>query len=353
LPDDFANRIGRLVGTRGDVIEALFDPQSLPDLLAELSISDEANRRTITVQVVQRPGRGIVRGVIASPSGEAQRGATVLNALRHIETPIDGNTFSRAVRLLGGPRPRKLEPKLLETGIKVFDVLSPLAVRGTVAIAGEFGAGTTVVMEELVRRLSGGEDRISLFTLVQRWKEEDFSYAAELKRDGFSEGTVGAVQTFFFRAGEGPWTVERLAELGSLDTVIHLSRSMAERKIYPCVDPRTSRSKLLETKSVGDEHAAIAERVKEALTLLLDPALAEASDPLTLQRARKLANFFSQPFLCAEPWTNRAGSYVNLKDSLQGCQEILEGVHDDLPVDAFYFKGGIEEILGQSGQCGG
>ena len=66
LPDDFANRIGRLVGTRGDVIEALFDPQSLPDLLAELAVSDEANRRTITVQVVQRPGRGIVRGVIAS-----------------------------------------------------------------------------------------------------------------------------------------------------------------------------------------------------------------------------------------------------------------------------------------------
>ena len=204
------------------MIEALFDPQSLPDLLAELAVSDEANRRTMTVQVIQRPGGGIVRGVIASPSGEAQRGATVLNSLRHAETPIDGNTFSRAVRLLAGPRRRKLEPKLLETGIKVFDVLCPLAVGGTVAIAGEFGAGTTVVMEELVRRLSGEADRISLFTLVQRWKEEDFSYGAELKKDGFSEGTVGAVQTFFFRAGDGPWTTERLAELASVDTVIHL-----------------------------------------------------------------------------------------------------------------------------------
>src|SRR5215831_8545281 len=111
LPDDFANRIGRLVGTRGDVIEALFDPQSLPDLLAELAVSDEANHRTMTVRVIQRPGGGIVRGVIASPSGEAQRGATVLNSLRRAETPIDGNTFSRAVRLLAGPRPRKLEPQ--------------------------------------------------------------------------------------------------------------------------------------------------------------------------------------------------------------------------------------------------
>jgi F0F1-type ATP synthase beta subunit len=276
----------------------------------------------------------------------------VLNSLRHTEAPIDENTFSRAVRLLAGPRPRKLEPKLLETGIKVIDVLCPLVVQGTVAIAGEFGAGTTVVMEELVRRLSGGADRVSLFTLVQRWKDEDFSYAEELKKGGFSEGTVGAVQTFFFRGGDGPWTAERLAGLASVDTVIHLSRGIAERKIYPCVDLRTSRSKLLETKAVGDEHAGIAERVREALTLLLDPAAAEKADPLMLQRARKLANFFAQPFFCAEPWTKRPGSHVGLKDSLQGCQEILNGIHDDLPVDAFYFKGGIEEIRGQSGQCG-
>jgi RNA polymerase sigma factor (sigma-70 family) len=350
LPDDFANRIGRLAGARGDVIEALFDPQSLPDLLAELAVSDEANRRTMTVQVVQRPGGGIVRGVIASPSGEAQRGATVLNSLRHAETPIDGNTFSRAVRLLAGPRRRKLEPKLLETGIKVFDVLCPLAIGGTVAIAGEFGAGTTVVMEELVRRLSGGADRISLFTLVQRWKEEDFSYAAELKKDGFSEGTVGAVQTFFFRAGDGPWTTQRLAELASVDTVIHLSRGMAEKKIYPCVDPRTSRSELLETKAVGDEHAAIADRVKQALTLQLDPALAETADPLTLERGSKLANFFSQPFFCAEPWTNRPGSHVSLAEALRTCAEILGGVHDDLPTAAFYFAGGIDEIRARGQQ---
>ena len=350
LPDDFANRIGRLVGTRGDVIEAFFDPQSLPDLLAELAVSDEANRRTITVQVVQRPGGGIVRGVIASPPGKAQRGATVLNSLRHAEAPVAGNTFNRAVRLLAGPRPRKLEPKLLETGIKVIDVLCPLAVCGTVAIAGEFGAGTTVVMEELVRRLSGGADRISVFTLVQRWKEEDFSYAEELKKDGFSEGTVGAVQTFFFRADEGAWTAERLAELASVDTVVHLARNMAERKIYPCVDPRTSRSQLLETKTVGDEHAAIAARAKQSLTLVLDPALAETADPLSLERARKLANFFSQPFFCAEPWTHRPGSHVSVAEAVRTCAEILDGVHDNLSTAAFYFTGGIDDIRARAQQ---
>jgi F-type H+-transporting ATPase subunit beta len=152
------------------------------------------------------------------------------------------------------------------------------------------------------------------------------------------------LQTFFFRAGDGPWTTERRAELASVDTVIHLSRGMAEKRIYPCVDPRTSRSKLLETKAVGDEHAAIAQRVNHALTLLLDPPLAETAEPPLLQRARKLANFFAQPFFCAEPWTKRPGSYVSKADALTTCSEILDGVHDDVPPEAFYFKGGIEEI---------
>jgi RNA polymerase sigma factor (sigma-70 family) len=344
LPDDFANRIGRLVGARGEVIEALFDPHSLPDLLAELAVSDETNRRTITVQVVQRPGGGIVRGVIASSPGETPRGATVLNSLRYAEAPLNENTFSRAVKLLAGTRPRKLDLEPLETGIKVIDVMCPLAVRGTVAIAGELRTGPAVVMEELVRRLSGSTDRVSLFTLVQPWKDGDFSYAAELKKDGFSEGTVGAVQTFFFRAGDGPWTKERLAELAAVDTVIHLSSGMAERKIYPCVDPRTCRSRLLDTKAVGNDHAAIAERARQAMNLLLDPALVETVDQTILRRAHKLANFFAQPFFCAEPWTKRAGSHVSLRDALQGCREILDGVHDDLPVEAFYFTGGIDEI---------
>ena len=88
-----------------------------------------------------------------------------------------------------------------------------------------------------------------------------------------------------------PTRPERLAELAAVDTVIHLSRGMAEKKIYPCVDPRTCRSRLLETKAVGDDHAVIAERARQALSLLLDPTLAETADQIILQRAQKLANF--------------------------------------------------------------
>jgi RNA polymerase sigma factor (sigma-70 family) len=347
LPDDFANRIGRLLETRGEVVEALFDPQSLPDLLTELAVSDEANKRAVTVRVIQRPGGGIVRGVTVSPIDVVPRGATVLNSLRHAETPIDPATFERVVTQLAGSPPKAGGAgKLLETGIKVIDVMCPLVAGGTVAIAGEFGAGTTVVMEELVRRLSDGTEGISLFTLMQ-WpaaREPGFSLADELKKEGFSEGTVGAVQTFFFRAEDGPWTEDRLAGLTTADVVIHLSIKVAKAKIYPCVSLQNSRSRLLESKAISGEHASIAERARQAIALLWDEGLAAAAGPLAVERATKLSNFFAQPFFCAEPWTGRPGSYVSLKDALQGCAEILDGLHDDLPAEAFYFNGSIAEI---------
>ena len=129
-----------------------------------------------------------------------------------------------------------------------------------------------------------------------------------------------------------------------MDAVIHLSREVAKAKIYPCVDLRTSRSRLLETKAVGDEHAAIAERARHAVALLWDQSLADAAGPLALERAKKLANFFAQPFFCAEPWTKRPGSFVSARDALRGCAEILDGLHDDVPVEAFYFTGSLAEI---------
>jgi hypothetical protein len=98
LPDDFANRIGRLVETRGGVVEALFDPQSLPDLLTELAVSDEASKRAVTIQVIQRPGGGIVRGITVAPIDAVPHGATVLNSLRHTATPIEPVASSASSR---------------------------------------------------------------------------------------------------------------------------------------------------------------------------------------------------------------------------------------------------------------
>jgi len=326
-------------------VEASFDPDALPDLLAELVRSDEANGSPVAVRVVQRPGGGIVRGIAIPAVAGVPRGACLLNSQRHAGTPVDRGTFERAVTLLAGPPlATDVVGRLLNTGIKVVDVMCPLVAGGTVALAGEYGAGTTVVMEELVRRLSSGTDRVSLFALLQQWdgaREPGFSHAEALKQDGFSEGTVGAVQTFFFRTAEGPWNSDRLDELASVDSVIRLSREMAVRKIYPCVDVSTSRSRLLDTGAVDAAHGPIATRAREALDKLWSGA---CGDPTFLERARKLANYFTQPFFCAEPWTKRPGTHVPLAEALKTCADILDGAYDDLPTGAFYFAGGIDEI---------
>ena len=147
--------------------------------------------------------------------------------------------------------------RLLETGIKVIDVMCPLVAGGTLAIAGDLGGGSTVVMEELVRRLSAGSDRLTILLMMpqptaEMWPqalEPGFSHVEALKKDGYSEGTVGVVQTLFFRAAEGGWTQERLNALAPADTVIRLSLERARAKVYPTVDVLTSRSRLLETKT--------------------------------------------------------------------------------------------------------
>jgi RNA polymerase sigma factor (sigma-70 family) len=349
LPDDFANRIGRLVVARGNIVDALFDPASLPDILSELAVSDEQHQRAIALQVIQRPGGGIVRAVAAGSIDGVPRGATVLSSGRLSQTAVDPAGFQRIVPLLTGRNLGAVLPdKLLETGIKVIDVMCPLTAGGSVAIAGELRTGTTVVSEELVRRLSGASDRVSLFTLMPPRPDSPphWSLAKELKNDGYSEGTVGAVQTFFFRSQDGPWTHDRLAGLAPVDTVIHLSRNMILSKIYPAVDVLTSRSRLLETRAVDHEHALIAERVRAAIAALraAGDQPDSGSHALVLARARKLQNFFAQPFFVAEPYTKRAGSYVNRADALRGCRQILDGMHDDLPVEAFYFAGSIAEI---------
>jgi len=359
LPDDFANRIGRLVEARGGVVEALFDPAAMPDILAELAISDEANRRAINVQLVQRMGNGLVRGVVHSTTGALPRGATVLSSGRPSITPVSGLPFEQIVPLLAGPSPLATgHAKLVETGIKVVDVMCPVAAGGSFALAGGYGVGTTVVMEELVRRLSGGRDPVSMFVLLAppspEWPPtlaEDYSLSAALKEEGYSEGTVGSVQTFFFRSEGGAWTPERLAALEPVDTVIHLSRERIKSKIYPCVDVLTSRSRLLETKGVSAQHAIIAQRVRAAVAAMWASsgfANADAAD-VTLARARKLQNFFGQPFFVAEPFTKRPGSHVSLADALEGCRAILDGEHDDLPVGAFNFEGNIAEIRARAG----
>jgi RNA polymerase sigma-70 factor, ECF subfamily len=277
LPDNFADRIGRLIEVRGNVVDALFDPTAMPDILAELEVSDEANRRGVNLQVAQRLAAGIVRGIATSPIAVLPRGSTVLNSGHPARTPFPATEFERTVRSLtagvtGGALPADLQGKLLETGIKVIDVMCPLVAASTVVIAGDLGAGMLVVMEELVRRLSGGSDPLSIFVMMPspspEWPYSLEPVAEALRKDGFSEGTVGAVQTFFLRAEDGPWTAERITALTPADVVIRPSRECLRAKVYPTIDALVSRSRWMEARPVDDEHATIADRVRQALALL-------------------------------------------------------------------------------------
>ncbi len=115
-----------------------------------------------------------------------------------------------------------------------------------------------------------------------------------------------------------------------------------------------SRSRLLDARVVGEEHVEIARRVHEALTTLgpNGDAPAPAGQEQTWQRARKLQRFFAQPFFVAEPYTKRPGVFVSRAEALRGCREILDGVHDDVPKDAFYFTGGIDDVVARAGPAG-
>jgi F-type H+-transporting ATPase subunit beta len=177
------------------------------------------------------------------------------------------------------------------------------------------------------------------------------SHPDELKKEGYSEGTVGSVQTFFVGGKKGPWTAEELESFAPVDTLIHLSRQMILHKNYPGVDVMTTRSRLLDDRLVGPEDIAIARSARDAIgswrLAEKDPTI--TVEPIAMERARKVQAFFSQPFFVAEPYTKRPGSHVSRADAPRGCREILEGRHDDLPAAAFYFTGSIEEIRRAAG----
>ncbi|HEY7437117.1 MAG TPA: sigma-70 family RNA polymerase sigma factor [Methylomirabilota bacterium] len=346
LPDDFAARIGRIVRAREGVVEVLFDPTRLPDPLTELTVSDQARRRAVTVHVVQLLKDGVVRCVPLAPSDGLAPGMTVLSSGRRAEGPLSRESLDGAVRLLTGPAvepgPR---PELLETGIKAIDVMCPIVRGGTVAIAGEYRAGSMVVVEELAWRLRGEPGGVSIFAFIP--PGPGLSFQEVWEKEGHTGGTVGSVQTFYF-VGDEEWTAEGLARLPAVDAIVRLSQELARLGIYPTVDAVLSSSRRLDLGLVEPGHALIAGRVRD----LLVAAAADGgprvppvgATDLVKRRARKLWLFFAQPFFVAEPYTRRPGIFVSRAEALRGCREILDGLCDDLPDEALYFAGGVDDI---------
>src|SRR4030095_7717988 len=202
-----------------------------------------------------------------------------------------------------------------------------------------------VVVEELARRLGAGIHRLSIFALVPGPMTTSFEEG--WRKEVHSGVTVCPLQTFYFLREEGPWTSEEISALRGVDSVIRLSTALAQLGIYPPVDPPSSRSRLLDARLVEREHLEIATRAREALALLdlpPDDPWREAGERMRA-RARKLQRFFAQPFFVAEPYTRRPGLQVSRADALRGCRAILDGEVDEVPEEAFYFTGTLDDVL--------
>ena len=344
LPEDFPARLGRIVNTDGPLVEARFETAEPPEVFSALALESGAG----ALHVIQRLPDGRIRG-LAAPGLPAGVGARVVGTDDAVTHPLDDATLARAVRTLRRPLPSP--PALLETGIKVLDLLCPLAAGSAVAILGDMRVGATVVVEELALRLKDAPGGLTMFEFLPPGTINPTAWPAD-RAEGYSGGNAGGVQTFFFlreRLEPGAST----PALDAVDAIIVLTPAMAAMKIYPCVDPLATRSRLLDPAVVGAEHAAVAPRVRDALTTL---AALEArgetgwsEDERRLAgRARKLRQYFGQPFFIAEPYTKRPGTSVPRLETVRACAAILDGAYDDVPEAAFRFAGGIEEVCARA-----
>ena len=445
----------------GAVVDVEFPRNAVPKVYDALYVND--NRLTLEVQ--QQLGDGVVRTIAMGNTEGLRRGVSVENTSKPIEIPVGEKTLGRIMNVLGEPIDEvgpidakeklpihRLAPsfveqsgttELLETGIKVIDLLCPFAKGGKVGLFGGAGVGKTVNMMELIRNIAIEHSGYSVFTGVGERTREGNDFYHEMKeskvldkvalvygqmneppgnrlRVGFTGLTVAEafrdkgrdVLLFIdniFRytlagvevsallgrmpsaVGYQPTLAEEMGVLqeritstktGSitsiqavyvpaddltdpssattfahLDATVVLSRQIAERGIYPAIDPLDSSSRQLDPLIIGMEHYRVArgvqetlqryEELKDIIAILGMDELSE-EDKLTVRRARKIQRFLSQPFFVAEVFTGIPGKYVSLQETIRGFQSIVSGEHDELPEQAFYMVGSIEEVFGKA-----
>ncbi|NIB39478.1 F0F1 ATP synthase subunit beta [Pseudomaricurvus alkylphenolicus] len=449
---------GRIVQIIGAVIDVEFPRDSVPKVYDALTVTEKG----LTLEVQQQLGDGVVRAIAMGSSEGVSRGLTVENTNAPISVPVGAETLGRIMDVLGNPIDeagpigeqersaihRKApaydelaaSEDLLETGIKVIDLVCPFAKGGKVGLFGGAGVGKTVNMMELINNIAKAHSGLSVFAGVgERTREgNDFYYEmeesnvldkvamvygqmneppgnrlrvaltgltmAEKFRDegkdvllfvdniyrytlagtevsallgrmpsavGYQPtlaeemgvlqeritstktGSITSVQAVYVPADDltDPSPATTFAHL---DSTVVLSRDIASKGIYPAIDPLDSTSRQLDPLIIGEEHYSIArgvqsvlQRYKELKDIIAILGMDELSeeDKQTVSRARKIERFLSQPFHVAEVFTGSPGKYVALKDTLSGFKGILAGEYDDLPEQAFYMVGGIDEVV--------
>ncbi|STX52910.1 H+-transporting ATP synthase beta chain [Legionella busanensis] len=452
--------LGTVVEIIGAVVDVEFDRDNVPKVNDALQLDNE-----LVLEVQQQLGDGVVRTIAMGSTDGLKRGIRATNSGQPIQVPVGKKTLGRIMDVLGRPIDEKgpveaeeLWPihrkapsyeeqagsqELLETGIKVIDLLCPFAKGGKVGLFGGAGVGKTVNMMELIRNIAiehsgysvfagvgertregndfyhemkdsnvldkvslvygqmneppGNRLRVALTGLTMAEKFRDEGRDVLLFIDNIYRYTLAGVEVSALlgrmpsAVGYQPTLAEEMGMLqeritstktGSitsiqavyvpaddltdpspattfahLDATVVLSRQIAELGIYPAVDPLDSTSRQLDPLVVGQEHYDTARRVqqtlqrykelKDIIAILGMDELSE-EDKRVVTRARKIQRFLSQPFFVAEVFTGSPGKYVSLKDTIKGFQGILAGEYDDLPEQAFYMVGSIEEAVAKA-----
>lgn len=452
------NIYGKIVQIIGAVVDVEFPRTHVPNIYDALKVKDVG----LTLEVQQQLGDGIVRTVAMGSSEGLKRGLTVENSNAPIKVPVGKGTLGRIVDVLGNPIDecgpidttefmpihRKAPTfeelasgnELLETGIKVIDLVCPFAKGGKVGLFGGAGVGKTVNMMELIRNIAIEHSGYSVFAGVGERTREGNDFYHEMKESNVLDkvalvygqmneppgnrlrvGLTGLAMAEKFRdegrdvllfidniyrytlagtevsallgrmpsaVGYQPTLALEMGELqeritstkiGSitsiqaiyvpaddltdpspattfahLDATVVLSRQIAELGIYPAVDPLDSTSRQLDPQVVGENHYNVTQSVQNALQrykelkdIIAILGMDELSDDdkLLVSRARKIQKFLSQPFFVAEVFTGSPGKYVKLKDTIEGFKGIVEGKYDNIPEQAFYMVGSIDEVL--------
>jgi F-type H+-transporting ATPase subunit beta len=462
--------LGTVEEVQGVVVEVVF-PRDLPEinhaLEIEMDSSDGDGKRRLVLEVQQQIGDDRVRAVAMDSTDGLSRGTRVRDTGGPITVPVGRGTLGRLFNLLGEPidgggevqaderwpihRPapsvEDLTPtrEILETGIKVIDLLAPYPRGGKVGLFGGAGVGKTVLIQELIRSIAEEHEGLSAFCGVGERSREGNDLWLEMTESGVIDRTVlvfgqmneppgarmrvglsGLTMAEYFREEGGQDVllfidnIFRFVQAGSevsallgrmpsqvgyqptletemgqlqeritstrqgsvtsvqaiyvpaddltdpapasvfahLNATTTLSRAIAEQGIYPAVDPLDSTSTILKPDIVGQDHFEVANQVQEILqryTELQDIiailGIDELSDEdkLTVQRARKVQRFLSQPFFVAEQFTGTPGEFVKVEDTVRSFREIIDGKHDDLPERAFLLKGPIEQVVEAAG----
>ena len=449
---------GQIVQIIGAVIDVEFPRDSVPKVYDALTIEG----KELVLEVQQQLGDGIVRTIAMGSTDGIKRGLVVENTNKPVSVPVGTKTLGRIMDVLGNPIDEKgpigeeerwsihraapsyaeqsSSNELLETGIKVIDLVCPFAKGGKVGLFGGAGVGKTVNMMELIRNIaiehSGysvfagvGErtregndfyhemtdsnviDKVSLvygqmneppgnrlrvaltgLTMAEKFRDEgrdvlffvDNIYRYTLAGTEVSAllgrmpsavgyqptlaeemgvlqeritstktGSITSVQAVYVPADDltdpSPATT-----FSHLDATVVLSRDIASLGIYPAIDPLDSTSRQLDPLVIGQEHYDVArgvqmvlQRYKELKDIIAILGMDELSeeDKQTVNRSRKIQRFLSQPFFVAEVFTGSPGKYVSLKDTIRGFKGILDGEFDDLPEQAFYMIGSIDEAV--------